>query len=137
MSRKKVTSVDSSGNGSETTGAASSSVEASGDELDRLRDILIGNHVRSSEESIGEVQAQLMALREEFEARLNDLGANLANDLQQAQESARQRDEEVDGDLRQLRQLLDAEKDIRSSVGQMLVELGQRLQDVIPDPDEA
>jgi hypothetical protein len=78
-----------------------------------------------------------MALREEFEARLNDLGANLANDLQQAQESARQRDEEVDGDLRQLRQLLDAEKDIRSSVGQMLVELGQRLQDVIPDPDEA
>lgn len=137
MSREKITSVDSSDNGSETTGAASHSAQTSGDELERLRDILIGNHVRSSEQSVGELKAQLTALRDEFEARLNALGVDLANSLQEAQESARQRDEELEEDLRKLHQLLDAEKSIRSSVGHILVELGQRLQDVDTQSDEA
>jgi hypothetical protein len=137
MTRKKFTSADSAGNGSEPPAAASASVQASADELERLRDILIGSHVRGAEQRVGELQAQLIALRDEFESRLNELGANLADGLQETQQSAQRRDQEVDGELRQLRQLLDIEKDMRFSVGQMLVELGQRLQDVDPGLDEA
>lgn len=75
-----------------------------------------------------ELSNQLQAMHKELGSRLDELQSELTERLQTAQEEARQRDDELRAELLALSAWLDDKKASRHDLGQMLEEIGQRLQ---------
>jgi len=100
---------------------------AEGDDLERLRDILVGSHVRDSEQRIDEMNSRLDALAQELNAHLTDLKADMAGRFSDMQEQSRKRDESFNQRLSELVTALNSEVAFRHNLGQMLAQLSRSL----------
>ncbi len=97
----------------------------------------IDQETRALSERIDSVAAdlgnRLQAIHKELDGRLDELQTELVERLHTAQEEARQRDEELRDELLALSAWLDDKKTSRHDLGQMLEDIGQRLQMVAPN----
>jgi hypothetical protein len=81
-----------------------------------------------------EFSAQLQTAQRELSEQLETLQHEFSDRLHIAQEEARQRDEELRNELLALSAWLDDKKTSRHDLGQMLEEVGQRLQLAAANP---
>lgn len=112
-------------------------------DLDRLRDILFGQQARTTNQRLAELEAELGALTETTNASASAAAAQLADThhqlaqqlealgaaLAQFRTEAQHRDDQLRQELLALIRDLEHRKTARRDLGQMLVDLGQRLQD--------
>ena len=98
-----------------------------GGELDRLRDILYGDHARDMSTQIVDLQARINELdasqtenvasrHSELKNRLADLESNLVINMEQAKE-----------EMTRLNQMIEAQQATQKQMGELLVQLGQNL----------
>lgn len=115
-------------------------------DLERLRDILFGQQARTSAQRFAALETQLASLRRDLEQRMGTNADTASAQVQEARTALTQRLDELTASVQQLRTdtthsderlrqellgliaALDDRKAARHSLGQMLIEMGQRLQ---------
>ncbi len=108
---------------------ATSPLESS-QEVDRIRDIIFGPHMRDYEQRFQVVQRDLERLQQEIDRlteQLTDQDSDQGKKLQILRREMRQADDDVRGELRQTTQKLTIDKVDRLALGELFIELGTHL----------
>jgi len=99
-------------------------------DVDRIRDILFGPHMRDYEQRFQVMQRDLERLQQELDRLNEQLGnqdAEQTKKLQALRRDSRQADEELRGELRQTAQTMLNEKVDRVALAELFAELSNRL----------
>jgi chromosome segregation ATPase len=102
----------------------------SGQEVDRIRDIIFGSQIKDYEQRFQNVQRDLNRLQQEFD-QLNEQFADQGSDqnkkVQTLRREMRQADDGLRDELRETAQTLSQDKVDRMALGDLFVELGNHL----------
>ncbi len=99
-------------------------------EVDRVRDIILGPHLRDYEQRFQTLQGDLERLQQELDRlteQLADQDSNQLKKLQNLHRETRQGDDDLRRELRQTAQKLTDEKVDRLALGELFIELGEHL----------
>jgi chromosome segregation ATPase len=99
-------------------------------EVDRIRDIIFGSQMRDYEQRFQTVQRDLKRLQQELDRlteQLSEQDQEQSKKLQSLRGEMRQADDDLRDELRQAIDQLMTDKTGRIVLGDMLVEMGQRL----------
>lgn len=91
-------------------------------ELERLRDILYGEHARSMEDRVTDLEDRLAQFSQDISKRLESASGGQAKELQDARMALGQRLDQVEASL------ADQRESDWNKLGSLLVELGHQLQ---------
>jgi predicted nucleic acid-binding Zn-ribbon protein len=99
-------------------------------EVDRIRDIIFGSQMRDYDKRFQTVQRDLNRLQQELDRlsdQLSEQDQEQSKKLQSLRSEMRQADDDLRDELRQAVDQLTTDKTDRIVLGDMLVEMGQRL----------
>lgn len=102
----------------------------SGQEVERIRDIIFGPYIRDYEQRFQIVQRDLERLQQELDRlaeQLTDQESDQSKKLQALRREMRQADDSLRDELRQTTQQLTADKVDRLALGELFIELGSHL----------
>jgi predicted nucleic acid-binding Zn-ribbon protein len=102
----------------------------SGQEVDRIRDIIFGSQIKDYEQRFQNVQRDLNRLQQEFDQlneQLTDQGSDHNKKVQNLRREMRQADDGLRDELRETAQTLSQDKVDRMALGDLFVELGNHL----------
>jgi len=102
----------------------------SGQEVDRIRDIIFGSQIKDYEQRFQNVQRDLNRLQQEFDQlneQLTDQGSDQNKKVQNLRREMRQADDGLRDELRETAQTLSQDKVDRMALGDLFVELGNHL----------
>ena len=102
----------------------------SGQEVDRIRDIIFGSQIKDYEQRFQNVQRDLNRLQQEFDQlneQLTDQGSDQNKKVQNLRREMRQADDGLRDELRETAQTLSHDKVDRMALGDLFVELGNHL----------
>ena len=102
----------------------------SSQEVDRIRDIIFGTHMRDYEQRFQAVRRDVERLQKEIDRlaeRLADQDRYQAGKLQDLRGEMRQSDDDLRDELRQTAQRLATEKVDRVALGELFIDLGTHL----------
>lgn len=103
-----------------------------GQDVDRIRDIIFGAQIREYEQKFQNVQRDLDRLQQDLDRlneQLTDQGGSHNKKLQNLRQEMRQADDDLRGELRDTAQRLTTEKVDRLALGDLFVELGTHLKE--------
>jgi hypothetical protein len=99
-------------------------------EVDRVRDIILGPHLRDYEQRFQTLQGDLERLQQELDRlteQLADQDSSQLKKLQNLHREMRQSDDDLRRELRQTAQKLTDEKVDRLALGELFIDLGEHL----------
>jgi len=99
-------------------------------EVDRIREIIFGTHMRDYESRFEAVKRDLDRLQQELEhlnAQLAEQDSDQTKKLQTVREELRTSDDGIRDELRATAQRLTSEKVDRENLGDLFIELGRQL----------
>lgn len=99
-------------------------------EVDRIRDIILGPHLRDFDQRFQSIQRDVERLQQEIDRltdQLSDQESEQNKKLQALRRDMRQGDDDLRGELRQSAQKLADEKVDRLALGDLFIELGEHL----------
>ena len=103
-----------------------------GQDVDRIRDIIFGAQIREYEQKFQNVQRDLDRLQQDLD-RLNeqlvDQGGSHNKKLQNLRQEMRQADDDLRGEMRDTAQRLATDKVDRLALGDLFIELGTHLKE--------
>ena len=101
-----------------------------GQDVERIRDIIFGPQMRDYEQRFQNVRRDVDRLQQELDRlteRLTDQGGDQNKKLQSLRQEMRQADDDLRGEMRETAQKLTTEKVDRLALGELFVELGNHL----------
>ncbi|MBN1219118.1 MAG: hypothetical protein JXM69_09320 [Anaerolineae bacterium] len=101
-----------------------------GQEVDRIRDIIFGPHMRDYEQRFKNLGRDLDRLQQQIDqlnSQMVDQGSDQGKKVQTLRQEMRQADDALRDELRQVTQSLTTDKVDRTALGDLFVQLGSHL----------